>query len=85
MKIISNETQKLAALAVFGALYDAKKDIYSVLCEFIKQIFVIKGLHSIFSVEGLREELVSQFGFDNILYIHCRKFNLLCCRNYIGI
>lgn len=66
MKIISNETQKLAALAVFGALYDAKKDIYSVLCEFIKQIFVIKGLHSIFSVEGLREELVSQFGFDNI-------------------
>lgn len=66
MKTISNETQKLAALAVFGALYDSKKDIYSVLREFIKQIFVIKGLHSMFPVEGLREELVNQFGFDNI-------------------
>lgn len=66
MKTISIETQKLAALAVFGTLYDAKKDIYNVLCDFIKQLFVIKGLHSTFSIEGLRDELSSQFGFDNI-------------------
>lgn len=66
MKAISNETQKLAALAVFGTLFDAKKDIYSVLHEFIKQIFVIKGMHSSFSMEELRDELNNLFGFDNI-------------------
>lgn len=66
MKTISIETQKLAALSVFGTLYDAKKDIYSVLREFIKQLYVIKGLHSKFSVENIRKELDDQFGFDNI-------------------
>lgn len=66
MKAISNETQKLAALAVFGTLFDAKKDIYSVLHEFIKQVFVLKGMHSTFSMEELRDELVNLFGFDNI-------------------
>ncbi len=66
MNTLSLETQKLAALAVFGSLYDAKKDIYSVLGEFIKQLYIIKGAHSKFSVEDIREELNNQFGFDNI-------------------
>lgn len=68
MKSLSLEIQKMAALAVFNSLYNVQKDIYTVMSEFIKQIYAINGLPSGYTLEELREELINQFGFDNIPY-----------------
>lgn len=69
MNKLSKDTQKLAALAVFSSLYNANKDIYTVISEFVKQIYVINGFHSSYTIDELRLELEDKFGFDNIPHV----------------
>lgn len=69
MNKLSKDTQKLAALAVFSSLYNANKDIYAVISEFVKQIYVINGFHSSYTIDELRLELEDKFGFDNIPHV----------------
>ena len=45
MKEIKEESKCLASLAVFRELYNSEKDIYAIICEFIKEIITTNGKH----------------------------------------
>lgn len=55
----------LAALAVFSELYDNKKDVLSVLWEFIKYILIKNRIWQ-FKLEDIKEALKVEYNFDNI-------------------
>ncbi len=59
----NKEIRVLAAYSVSSGLYDARKDIYSIIAEFIVNVIVNKGIQC-FSEEKMRDELNSEYNFD---------------------
>lgn len=45
MTEIKEESKCLASLAVFRELYNSEKDIYGIICEFLKEIITTQGKH----------------------------------------
>lgn len=63
MEGISDKTKCMASLAVFRELYNAQKDIYVVISEFIKQIIISQGLKS-FELTEISSKLREVYGFE---------------------
>lgn len=63
MEGISDKTKCMASLAVFRELYNAQKDIYVVISEFIKQIIITQGLKS-FELTEISYKLKEVYGFE---------------------
>ncbi len=62
----NKEIRVLAAYSVSSGLYDARKDIYSIIAEFISNVIVNKGIQC-FSEEKMRDELNSEYRKCNIV------------------
>ena len=62
-KPLSNSKKCLASLAVFRNLYNTNKDVYGVLAEFLKSVFIQKGRHASFNTSQMREFLYSMYDF----------------------
>ena len=63
MDRISDKRKCMASLAVFGNLYDQKRDIYSVIAEFIKLAIAENALKS-FELQCMVNIIRQDYGFD---------------------
>lgn len=61
---ILDQTKCMASLAVFRDLYSKERDIYNVIGEFIKQIFVDHNIRSIVSICEIYNHLKNDYGFS---------------------
>ncbi|MDP4266302.1 MAG: hypothetical protein Q8880_02565 [Bacteroidota bacterium] len=63
MKNKSQEGKCLASLAVFRELYNSERDIYGVICEFLKEIISTKGKYQ-FTLNEITQLLNDTFDFE---------------------
>ena len=63
--IISDKYKCMASLAVFREMYEAKKDIFSIIADYITGVIIEKGL-TYFSETDMVEYLNSECGFEII-------------------
>lgn len=63
MTSCNSESKLLASLAVFRELYDSKKDVYSVISEFIREVVVSNAKHQ-FNLTEITQLLNSSFEFN---------------------
>ena len=59
---MATNKMQIAALAVFRSLYDSKKDVFSIICEFIKTSIVSRNLYSVNTTQ-VAELLKNDYGF----------------------
>ncbi|MBQ8484861.1 MAG: hypothetical protein IJ534_01800 [Bacteroidaceae bacterium] len=63
MDRISDKRKCMASLAVFRDLYDKRRDIYSVISEFVKLAIAEKALIS-FNLQQMVNVINQEYGFD---------------------
>ena len=63
MKEYLEDSRCLASLAVFKELYDNKKDIYAVICEFIIEAIKLKRIYQ-FSLTEITSQVNDIFDFN---------------------
>ncbi len=63
MKDNKDESKLLASLAVFRELYDSKKDIYSIIAEFLRDIILTNAKYQ-FNTTEITQKLNSTFDFN---------------------
>ena len=61
---ILDQTKCMASLAVFRDLYSKERDIYNVIGEFIKQIYVDHNIRSVVSICDIYNHLKNDYGFS---------------------
>ena len=59
---MASNGKQLAALAVFRSLYDNRKDIFTIICEFIKDVIYSHKLYT-FNVTQITDLLKNDFDF----------------------
>jgi hypothetical protein len=85
MSKFQNESNCLASLALFRGMYDSNNDVYSILCEFIKDIIINEAKYS-FSLSEINHLLNSTYDFkipDAVTKTAIRKIDGITLNNGI--